>query len=134
VHLISGAIPPGSALAVHVSCMQFHPRKVTLTSRIFSSGSLLVLRLNASSTPHAWTPRDLGFSPQLATGVWPGIHLSWPSSAVRVTDVRPLCIVEDTSAHPRDRCLTTLRYLGARALQDTDPCRSWDLAYVAPNY
>jgi len=31
-------------------------------------------------------PRDLGFS-LLITGVWSGIHLSWPSSPVWVTDV-----------------------------------------------
>jgi len=44
-----------------------HPWNVTLTSRISSSGSLPVLRLNVSSTPHAWAPRDLGFS---LTGNW----------------------------------------------------------------
>jgi len=39
-----------------------HPWNVTLTGRISSSDSLLVLHLNASSTPHARTSRDLGFS------------------------------------------------------------------------
>jgi len=52
-----------------------------------SSGSLLVLHLNVLFTPHAWTPRDLGFS-LLIIGVLSGIHLSWPSSAVWVTDAR----------------------------------------------
>jgi len=37
-----------------------------------------------------------------------------------------------TSVHPSDRCLTTLWSLGARASRDTDSCRSWDPAYVAP--
>jgi len=37
-----------------------------------------------------------------------------------------------TSVHPGDRCLTTLWFLGARALRDTGPRRSWDPAYVAP--
>ena len=52
-----------------------------------SSGSLLVLRLNALFTPHAWALRDLGFS-VLITGVLYGIHLLWPNSTVWVTDFR----------------------------------------------
>jgi len=52
-----------------------------------SSGSLLVWRLNALCTPHTWTPRDLGFY-LLITGVLSGIHLSWSSFTVWVTDVR----------------------------------------------
>jgi len=39
-----------------------YPWNVTLSGFIASSGYLLVLRLNASSTPHAWAPRGLGFS------------------------------------------------------------------------
>ena len=64
-----------------------YPWNVTLTSLSSSSYSLLVLCLNASFTPHAWTPRNLGFS-LLITGVLSRIHLSWPSSAVWVTDAR----------------------------------------------
>ena len=37
-----------------------------------------------------------------------------------------------TSIHPGDQCLITLWFLGPRASRDTDPRRSWDLAYVAP--
>ena len=58
-----------------------YPWNITLTGLSSSSGSLLVLRLNASFTPHAWTPRDLGFS-ILITSVCFGTHLSWPSSPV----------------------------------------------------
>ena len=64
-----------------------YPWNVTFTGLSSSNGSLLVLRLNASFTPHAWTPRDLGFS-LLITGVWSGTHLPWLSSPVWVTDVR----------------------------------------------
>ena len=46
---------------------------------------------------------------------------------------RPHYIAEDTSVHPGDRCLTTLRHLGSRASRDTGPRCSWDLAYVAPS-
>jgi len=49
---------PSCSCAMHAT----HLWNVTLAGRISSSGSLLVLRLNASSTPHAWAPRDLGFS------------------------------------------------------------------------
>jgi len=63
-----------------------YPWNVTLMGLSASSGSLLVLRLNALFTPHAWTPRDLGFS-LLITGVLSEIHLSWPNSVVWVTDV-----------------------------------------------
>jgi len=45
---------------------------------------------------------------------------------------RPHYIAEDTSAHPGDQSLTTIRRLGSHALQDTGPCRLWDPAYVAP--
>ena len=39
-----------------------HPWNVTLTSRLFPSGSLMVVHTTAFPTPHARTPRDLGFS------------------------------------------------------------------------
>ena len=54
-------------LEFSVTMHAVYPWNVTLTGRITFSGSFLVLRLNASSTPHAWTPRDLGFS---LTGNW----------------------------------------------------------------
>jgi len=38
-----------------------YPWNVTLLGLTSPRGSLLVLRLNTSFTPHAWTPRDLGF-------------------------------------------------------------------------
>jgi len=88
-----------------------YPWNVTLTGLSSSSGTLLVLRLNASFTPHAWTPRDLGFS-LLITGVWSGIHLTWPSSVAWVTDVR--CHIA-----------LTLRHLGSRVSRDPGPRRSW---------
>jgi len=75
--------------------------------------------------------RDLGFS-LLITGVWSGIHLSWPSSVVRVPMSNLSILSSGTLVHPGDRCLTTLWLLGACASRDTGPCRSWDLAYVAP--
>ena len=49
---------PSCSRAMHAT----HPWNVTLSGRISSSGSLLVLRVTASSTAHAWAPRDLGFS------------------------------------------------------------------------
>ena len=61
-----------------------------------------------------------------------GIHLSWPSSVVWVSMSDLSTLSSGTSVHPGDRCLTTLWFLGARALRDTGPCRSWDPTYVAP--
>jgi len=74
---------PSCSRVVHAAYLW----NVTLTSLSSSSGSLLVLRLNALFTPHAWTPRDLGFS-LLITGVLSGIHLLWSNFAVWVTDVQ----------------------------------------------
>jgi len=74
---------PNCSRAMHAA----YPWNATLMGLSSSSGSLLVLRLNALFTPHAWTPRDLGFS-LLITGVLSGIRLSWPNSAVWVTDAR----------------------------------------------
>jgi len=48
------------------------------------------------------------------------------------TSHRPHDIAEDTSVHPSDRRLTTLRHLGSRALRDTDPRHSWDPPYAGP--
>jgi len=96
-----------------------------------SSGSILVLRLNASSTLHAWT-LVTWTSPSLITGVWSGIHLSWPNSTVRVPMYDLSILSSGTSVHPGDRCLTTLWFLGARDSRDIGSRRSWDPTYVTP--
>jgi len=83
-----------------------HPWNVTLPGRISSSGSLLVLRLSASSTPNAWTPRDLGFS---LTDNWcvvwdPPLMAQLCCLSHRCPmSHRPHYIAEDTSVHPGDR-------------------------------
>jgi len=104
-----------------------HPWNVTLIDRISSSGSLLVLRLNALSTPHAWTPRDLGFS---LTGNW---CVVWgPPLVAQLSCSSHRCPISHRP-HPGDQSLTTLRHLGPRASRDTGPRRSWDPTYVAPS-
>ena len=67
-------IRPGNSLPYSRAMHADHPWDVTLTSRLFPSGSLTVVRTTAFPTPHARTPRDLGF-PLLVTGVWLGNHL-----------------------------------------------------------
>jgi len=123
---------PSYSRAMHAA----HPWNVTLTGRISSSGSLLVLRLNASSSPHAWAPCDLGFS---LTDNWRMVRdpllvaqLCCSNHRFSISH-RPHYAPEDTSAHLGDRSLTTLRHLGSRALRDTGPRRSWDPACVAPS-
>ena len=66
-------IRPGSSLSYSCAMNADHPWDVTLTGRLFPSGSLMVMRTTAFPTPHAWTIRDLGF-PLLVTGVWPENH------------------------------------------------------------
>ena len=86
--------------------------------------------------PHAWTPRDLGFS---LTGNWcvvrdPPLDAQLCCSSHRCPMSHlPHYVAKDTSSYPGDRCLTTLQHLGSRALRDTGPHRSWDPAYVAPS-
>jgi len=94
-----------------------------------------MLRLNASSTQHAWAPRDLGFS--LADNwcvVWdpPLVTQLCCLSHRCPLSHRPPYIIEDTLVHLGDRSLTTLRHLDSCALRDTGPRYSWDPAYVAP--
>ena len=108
-----------------------HPWNVTLMGRISSNGSLLVSRQNTSSTPYAWAPRDPGFS---LIGNW---CVVWdPPLVAQLCCLSHRCLTplhcEDTSTHPGDQSLTTLRCLGACALRDTDPCHSWDPPYVGP--
>ena len=74
---------PSFSRAMHA----IYPWNVTLMGLSSSSGFILVLRLNALFTPHAWAPRDLGFS-LLVTSVSSEIYLSWPSSTVWLADVR----------------------------------------------
>ena len=130
-----------------------HPRNVTLSGHISFSGSLLVLHLTASSTTHAWGPRDLGFS---LTDNW-GVVWDPPLVAqlyrltcrgprthqhILMTDAWPLL---DTLGilpvrHPeRTACGTHLTWPRldhsltpwACRLQGAGPCRSSDPAYVA---
>ena len=63
----------GSSLSYSRAMHADHPWDVTLTSHLFPSGSLMVVRTTTFPTPHAWTLRDLGF-PLLVTGVWPESH------------------------------------------------------------
>ena len=56
------AIRPGSAFSYSHAMHADHPWNVTLTSRLFPSGSLIVAHPTASSTPHAWGLGDLGLS------------------------------------------------------------------------
>jgi len=113
---------PSCSRAMHAT----HPWNVTLTGRISSSVSLLVLRLNTSSTPHAWIPGDLGFS---LTDNW---CVVWgPPLVAQLSCSSHRCPISH-HPHPGDRSLTTLRNLGPRASPDTGPHRSWDPAYVAP--
>ena len=110
--------------------MQLIPR--TRPSQVISfHGSILVLCLNASSTLHTWTLVTYA-SPFLITSVWSRNHLSWPSSAIRVPMSDLSTLSSGTPVHPSNRCLTTLWFLGARALQDTGPRCLWDPAFVAP--
>ena len=101
-----------------------HPWNVTLTGRISFNGSSLVLRLNVPSTPHAWIPHDLGFS---LTDNWcviwdpPFVTQLCCSSHRCPICHRPRYTAEDTSAHPGDQSLTTLRHLGSHALRDIGP-------------
>ena len=64
-------IRPESSLPYSRAMHADHPWDVTLTSRLFPSGSLTVVHTTVFPTPHARTPRDLGF-PLLVTGVWFG--------------------------------------------------------------
>jgi len=64
---------PSCSCAMHAAYHWY----VTLTGLSSPNGSFLVLRLNVPFTPHAWTPRDLGFS-LLITSVWSGTHLTRP--------------------------------------------------------
>jgi len=108
---------------------------MTLTGHISSSGSLLVLCMDVSSTPHTWTPRDLGFS---LTDNW--CMVRDPPLVAKLCCLSHRCpmshrlhsVVEDPSAHPGDRRLTTLRRLDLHVLRDIGPHRSWDPAYMAP--
>jgi len=124
---------PSCSRAMHAA-YHWHIALMGLSS---SSGSLLVLRLNALFTSHAWIPHDLGFS----------LLINWcevqdPPLMAQLCCLshrcpmshRPHFVAEDTSTHPGDRRLTTLWHLGSRVLRDTDPRRSWDLAYVAHLY
>ena len=61
---------------------------VTLTSRLFPSGSLMVVRTTAFPTPHAQIPRDLGLS-LLVTGMWLENHLFCPSLLLGCRGPRP---------------------------------------------
>ena len=67
-------IRPRSSLSYSRAMHADHSWDVTLTSRLFPSGSLMVVRTTAFPTPHAQTPHDLGF-PLLVTEVWPENHL-----------------------------------------------------------
>jgi len=121
---------PSYPRAMHAA----HPWNVTLTGRY--SSSLLVLRLNTSSTPHARTPRDLGFSLSYNwCVVWdpPLVAQLCCLSHRCPMSHRPHYTVEDTSVHLGDRLLTTPRHFGSRALRDTGPRCSWDPTYVAPS-
>jgi len=60
VYQISGAIYSAGVLSIHVSCMQLPLETLTLTSFSVSNDYLLVSRLNALYTPHAWIPHVLG--------------------------------------------------------------------------
>jgi len=55
-------IRPRSSLSYSRAMHADHPWDVTLTSRLFPSGSLIVAHTTVSSTPHAWTLGDLGLS------------------------------------------------------------------------
>ena len=55
-------IRPGSSLSYSRVMHADHSWDVTLTSRLFPSGSLIVAHPTASSTPHAWALGDLGLS------------------------------------------------------------------------
>ena len=68
------AIRSRSALNYSRAMHADHPWDVTLTSRLFPIGSLIVVRTTVSPTPHARIPHDLRF-PSLITRVWLGNHL-----------------------------------------------------------
>ena len=141
---------PSCSRAMHAA----YPWNVTLTGLSSPSGSLLVLRLNVSYTPHAWILRDLGFS---LTGNWcvvwdpplvAQLHcLTWPCPRTRqhilMTDawtlLNPLgvpfprhsghtaCGTQLTRPTP-DHSSTSW----ACRLQGPGPCRTWDPIDVAP--
>jgi len=102
-----------------------HPWDVTLTSRLFPNGSLMVVRTTASPTPHARTPRDLGF-PLLITGMWLGNHLFRLIFTIRVTDVRGLLALHPDAEHTSDNLVHELRETLARA-------SSWDPIFGGPS-
>ena len=91
-----------------------HPWDVTLTSRLFPSGSLMVVRTTVSPTPHARTPRDLGF-PLLITGMWLGNHLFQLIFTVLVTDVQGLLALHPVAEHTSDNLVHELRETLAHA-------------------
>jgi len=141
---------PSCSHAMHA----VYPWDVTLTGLISPSGSLLVLRLNASSTPQAWNPRNLGFS---LTDNW---CVVWDPPLVAqlhcltrqglrtrqhilMTEARPLLDPLGVlfARHPgRTACGTHLTWPRpdhsstpwACRLQGAGPCRSRDPTYVVP--
>ena len=100
---ISGVIHPWRSLphsrAMHVD----HPWDVTLTIRLFPSGSLMVVRTTAFPTPHAWIPHDLGLS-LLVTGMWLENHRFWSIFTVGVS--RPEASTHCQDAAPSSATLT----------------------------
>jgi len=129
-----------------------HSWNVTLTGHIFSSGSLPVLRLNASSTPHVWAPCDLGFS---LTDNWcvvwdPPLVAQLRCLTRRGPRTRQHILMADawplldtlgvlSVRHPgRTACGTHLTwprsdhsYLGCAVYKALALAASWDPAYVA---
>jgi len=117
---------PNCSRSMHAA----YPWNVTLMGLNASSGSLLVLCLNALFTPHAWTPRDLGF-PLLIIGLLSGIHFSCPSSAVWLTDVR--CRITLTllpRTHQHILVIIVWPFIGTLGVPFG---RHWPMPLVGPN-
>ena len=107
-----------------------HPWNVTLAGR---TSQWLYTYVTPKRVIHStrMDTRDLGFA---LTDNWyiSGIHLSLPSSVVRVPMSDLSTLLSGTSVHPDDRCLTTLRFLSAHASRDTGPRCLWDPALHGP--
>jgi len=84
---ISGVIDLERSLPYSRVIHADHPWDVTLTSRLFPSGSMMVVRTTAFPTPHARIPH-LGLF-LLVTGMWLETHLFGPSLLLGCRGPRP---------------------------------------------
>ena len=103
-----------------------HLWNMTLTGHISSSGSLFVLHLSASSTPHEWAPHYLGFS---LTGNW---CVVWdPPLVAQICCMSHRC---STSLHCRGHIRTSWWSMSDHSSVPWRTClaRHWRVSLVGP--